>query len=161
MQKAVTISRGDQMKLEVLQSRGVLRRDRVVGTLIFRNEEVVSSNGQWNINGYFDLKTTKEIMIKNQIPNLGRIYLQCKFIRKGQGLGGLEPIQNLGFPVEGRRDKFLKLKVVYCKDLNISDSFLTGSSSDPYVVISFSDGKKFKTTIKKSCLNPIYNESFM
>ena len=38
------------------------------------------------------------------------------------------------------------------------DSMLTGSKSDPFVVINFPDKKSEKTSVKKNSLKPIWNE---
>jgi len=137
--------------------------DDKIGYLELSLNEIYDLNGGW-YNQISRLNGTDKMKSEAGPAGLGDLYVQAKFFNEGEADDGSVPplLENLeeilkkeNQPIKGK----LKVHCVHVKDVIAADnSFIQGSKSDPYCIVTFPDGSTMKTGVTKQNLTAIWKE---
>jgi Ca2+-dependent lipid-binding protein len=95
-------------------------------------------------------------MFKNNLKNMGKVYVQMKYLERGTIDDEKEPEMKVELPDpnKGKIDGTLVIFLVHCKNLLIGDD----DSSDPFVEFETVGGKATKSTTIENSLNPVWKK---
>ena len=159
------------LKIFIKNKSSLFSSDKIISSLNLPIKECINFPGKWVINSAFYLLQNPEILRKIGISDVGRIYLQARFIPDKMISDSTIPQISSYFSNFVKEEKIFKGKIlinlIHCKDLPIAD--IISKQSDPFVNFILKKKKngekkkKFKRIKKKSRtvhnnLNPIFDE---
>jgi hypothetical protein len=148
------------LKVSVFDSDRLSGRD-LVGVVNVDIMQCISSPNKWTVNKIFDIQEVPaDKKIKGETP---QVYFQLKFLSEGEIDDGSDAglLEDLSKIVSNRtRDGTLIFRVIHAKGLIRGDSGMTGSASDPYVMLELPPADtKYKTKVIANTLVPFWNET--
>ncbi len=128
-----------------------------IGEVKISLQECMDASGRWHINKVFKIESSEPLKAGEAAKNLGELYLQVMFTKKGDIPDTIEPklVEDLKAtlaaevaPIEGS----LVVNINHAKNLYPND----GQTSDPYCKIILPGGIKQETPHINKTITPIW-----